>query len=365
MKTKISNLQTIFLTANFVFSSVVVSMPQVILGIGGQNGWMVPILLFPIYFLIIYFTLGRKRNTQTLENLFDLEAKGRRNFIEKGFVILFLLNAMVLFLRDLRATVDFVGTVLLPTTPIDMITILLVLVIAYISTSGLEVVARVTTLHFGLLLLIVLLLPLLLLNEMDIGNFQPLPSIGQFMDVIGAGALTFSWVGEIFLILIVVSHINPSKEVRRSVFIGTGLTLFLFSIILLLEVSVLGPDLVREATYPSYVLIEQINITDFLDRLDPFIVVIWLPTIITKLTFLLYAINHCVSFLGKKNTNKFMFPVSLILGYLSILIFKNNMDHLHFSLFTWSTLGIALEVIIIVMFWIVRIMARKKESVQN
>jgi spore germination protein (amino acid permease) len=352
MKQKISNLQVIFLVANLIFSSTVISLPQIIVQVGGQNAWMIPLLLLPIIILIIYFMFGKTKNAEHLAHLFTVGTEKR--FWEKAFVVVFLLTIILVFLRDLRGAVDFIATVLLPSTPIDIMTVLSALVIAYIALAGIEVVLRVNSIHFGMLMIVVLMLPLLLLNEFEVRNLQPLPSLKTVTKLMISILFSFSWVGEIVLSLIIVASIHPIKQSRKSVMIGAGLGIFLFCLVLVEEIGVLGTKIVREATYPTLIMIQQINWTDFLDRLDPIIVGVWLPTIITKISYLLYAMNHSLSYLYKSNTNKFLLPISLILAYLSILFFKNNMDHLHFSFYTWSSLGLLLEFLIIGMFFIVR-----------
>jgi spore germination protein (amino acid permease) len=360
MKQKVSNLQVILLVANLIFSSTVISLPQIVVQVSGQNAWLIPLLLLPFIILIIFLMFGKTRNAEQLTHLFSIERK--KNVWETAFVIVFLFTISLVFLRDLRGAVDFIATVLLPGTPIDIMTVLSVLVVAYIATAGLEVVLRVNALHFVILAMVVVMLPLFLMNEFEYRNLQPLPSLKTVQRLLMGIMFAFSWVGEIVLSLIMVGSIHPIKQARKSMIIGAGLGILLFSLVLIVEIGVLGTKIVREATYPSFIMIQQINWTDFLDRLDPIIVVVWLPTILTKIAYLLYALNHCLSYLYKSNTNKFLLPISLIFAYLSILFFKNNMDHLHFSFYTWSSLGLVLEVLIMGMFFIVRKMAKKHRT---
>jgi spore germination protein (amino acid permease) len=352
MSQKISNLQIILLVANFIFSAAVISLPQIIVQVAGQNAWIVPLLMFPISFLVIIIIFGKRKNADKLSKIFTIGNKS--SLFEKVFIFFFIVFILLILVRDLRGLIDFVATVLLPTTPIDVLMVLSVLVISYMMMSGLEVIARVNTITFGLLVLIVLGLPFFLLNELEIGNIQPLPSLSTINDLMKAITLTFAWLGEMLLFLIIIANIHPAKEAKKAVIIGTGLGSILFCIIIILEVAVLGTKIVREATYPTYIMVQQINLTDFLDRLDPIIVVVWLPTIFIKVSYLLYALNHCISFLRKKDTTKFMFPAAFILGYISLLLFKNNMDHIHYSFYSWSTIGLLLEVVIIGLFFLVR-----------
>ncbi|MDR4947555.1 GerAB/ArcD/ProY family transporter [Neobacillus cucumis] len=352
MKQKVSAFQLSLLVANLIVAGPVISLPQIILQQGNQNAWMIPIIIYPILITLILIIFGKNKNTEWLQNVLLIGNKSK--WVEKGFVILFLFFSIFTLVRDLRGMFDFVATVLLPTTPNDILMVLSILVIVYIAISGIEVIARVTAIHFGLLFIIVTMLPLLLMNEWNFGNLQPLLG-SEFISTLSREFfVTFSWLGEILFFLIILANIDPPQKARRAVIIGTGLGIFLFVVVLMSALAVLGVKIIRESIYPSLMLIQQINITDFLDRLDLVITVAWLPTIFTKVAFLLYAINHCFSYLYKGNTNKFLFPIAFIVGYLSILMFKNTMDLLRFSFYTWNLVSFFIQLMIIFLFLFVK-----------
>lgn len=363
MTQRISNLQLILLVANFIFSAFVISLPQIIVHVGGQNAWLVPVILFPVFWLIVYLLFGKRKNLESITDLFGIGKKSRG--VEKIFILVFFFFVLLAFLGDLRATLDFIASVLLPSTPLDILMILSIFIIVYISMAGLEVISRINALHFFILMVIVLSLPLDLLNEWQPGNLKPLPRLSNVLDVIKSAYFTFSWLGEMVLFLIIVGSVNPLKEARKAVISGTALGFLLVFIILFLQIMVLGTNIVKETTYPTYILIQQINITDFLDRLDLVLVSVWIPAIFAKLAYMLYAINYCLGFFYKSNTNKFLFPISIMLGYLSLLLFKNSMEHTHFSFYSWTSLGLGLEVLLILLFLFVRRSARKRDKTER
>lgn len=130
MKEKISNLQFMFFVANFIFSSAVISLPQIIVQIAGQNAWLVPIIAFPFLIAFLYLVLGKKSKLEYLQNLFIIGNKGKGS--EKLFLLFFLLLTVIVFLQDLRGLIDFIASYLLPSTPVDMLMVLSVFIITYI-----------------------------------------------------------------------------------------------------------------------------------------------------------------------------------------------------------------------------------------
>jgi len=357
MTQKISNLQLVFFVANFIVSATLISLPQIIVQVMEQNGWLIPIVLFPIILLMTFLVFGKKSRIETLKNLFDM--KNRKN-VEKLFILFYIPFVLMIFIHDLRALVDFVAAVLLPNTPLDLLMALSVLVVLYIAMAGIEVIARINAIHFCMLAIIIFSLPIMLLTEWQIENLQPVPSLETVISTAKTIMITLSWVGEFLLFLLIIANVNPVKEARKAVITGTALGLGLLAILLFLEITVLGPRIVKDSTYPNYILIQQIHLTDFLDRLDLVIVAVWVPTLIAKLSFLLYVFNYCLSYFYKSDTNKFLLPISVILGFLSIVLFKNSMEHLHFSFYSLGMLALLFELALIVLFFFVKKSTQKQ-----
>ncbi len=341
-----------------MFSGSIISLPQIIVHIGGQNSWLVPIVLLPIMLMLIFLIFGKQQHAEGLRNLFVKKQNGW----EKSLLIIFAFFVIMTFVHDLRALIDFVASVLLPNTPLDMLMLLSIFTIIYIAMGGLEVISRINAIQFVMLTIAVVLLPFLLANEWELGNFQPVLNIKTVKSILIAVFFSISWMGEMVLFLIVIANINPIKAARRAVISGAALGLSLFFLILFLEIAVLGTKIIKGATYPSYVLIQQIHLTDFIDRLDLVIASVWIPAFLSKLAFLLYGFNFCLSYFYKSNTNKFLFPLACCLGFLSVLLFKNNMEHLHFAFYTWNVLGIGLEALIILLFIFARRATRHLEK---
>ncbi|KKK38533.1 hypothetical protein WQ57_07980 [Mesobacillus campisalis] len=343
MSEKIGSYQLTVLVANFIFTGTLISLPQSLAEVSGQNSWHVPFVGFLLMGAFITVLLGGKRQLPKFSRKF---LAGKRSIVEKMFLVAFAILFASTFLRDVRGMVDFIATVLLPTTPIDVLTILAILMIVYLASAGLEVIARVTAIHFGVLAIIILVLPFMLLNEINMGNFQPIFSQTYIPDVAKSSLILFSWVGEAIFILILVGNMEDVSKTRRAAVQGVGTGMFLLVIVLALMVAVLGVDIVKASSYPSHQMIQQINLTDFLDRLDLVIVTVWIPAFITKISLDLYLINRCLTSGRNQDANVIIVPLGIALGMLSILLFRNNMEHLQFSFYTWAAWGLGFELLI-------------------
>lgn len=357
-KEAISPLQLVFLIANLLLTATLITLPQVITQFSKQNMWMTPLLVFPIVLGLIVIALGRGEGISEV-------LKNPKSKITKLFYIASFLYLVPLYIRDLRAFTDFIGANLLPKTPIEVITILLTFTILYISLSGLEVISRITLIQFVVFGCIVLTSPFLLLNEITLANFSPVFGPGVLKELSSSSLIMLPWMGEVVIIFLILSSVSVKKGVTKSVLYGTTLGFLTFFVLVVMDIAVLSANIVSKATYPNFIMIQEINLTDFLDRLDLVIVIVWMPCLIAKIALTGYCIHQVMLRLKITETNLLFPPFLLLLGILSIILFKTNKDHLEFSFYTWTFIGLVLELVIVFLFYALRRKAKREKQNQQ
>jgi spore germination protein len=345
-KYKISLFQFTLLLANFMLPASLISLPQVMSQVTNQNTWLVPILVFPIFFLIFFLCL--EKNIVPFHN----------SRLDKAFTILVGVFLILVYIRDLRLFIDYVSSYLLPTTPIEVISVVLTLTLLYVSAAGLEVIARITVIQFIVLAVVVLIAPILVLNELDVRNIIPIINNEHIGNLAKSSYLFVPWMGEALISCYLVRFISNQKGAKKGALLGVSLGFLLISIVITVDLAVLGEKIVSAATYPTLIMVQEINITDFLDRLDLILVTIWMPTLFSKLALALYCIFHTLFPLQDEGAKLIMTPVSLFLGSLAIILFESNTMHLEFTFQTWTVIGLVLEILLIGLLFISRL--RKK-----
>jgi spore germination protein len=351
-KEVISPFQLAMLIANTLLAASLITLPQILAQAANQNAWLTVFLIAPIILGMLLIGIGRKVVKETLNN--------EDSFLTKSFHYLLLIYLSLLYIRDLRAFVDFIGANLLPTTPIEVITILLSLTLLYITLAGLEVLARINLIQFTIFAFIVLSAPFLLLNEINMANFLPIFGPGVVSNLSTSSYFMLPWMGEVVIFFLLFSNISTTKHLKRATLLGTGLGLFLIGLLIALDVAVLGSDIVARSTYPNFIMIQEINITDFLDRLDLVIVTVWMPCLISKIALTSYCIFQTLLKLKVAKSSFIFPPVGLFLGVLSIILFTSNVDHLEFSFYTWTFIGLVLEFLIIGLYVWLRFRYKKE-----
>ncbi|MDQ0257906.1 spore germination protein [Evansella vedderi] len=346
MKIQLSPRQIVFLTGNTVVSSSLVVLPQGIVDMALQNSWFVPFFIMVYMAFIILLGLIGTKNVHTFDNLFSEENSSKKQKIAALLFIIFIFH--VLF-RDLRILSAFVESTLLPLTPLFIITLIILICSLYIASLGIEVIVRFTELHFIIFIGVILFVPISLVEQIRLENFEPLISVDVIPSMFQSAYIGMAWFGEVIIVFLLLSMIKPIKKLRRAIILGGATGLFCFSILIFSQLGVIGSEIVRYSTYPTYTLVQQIRITEFLDRLDLALVTLYLPTIFSKFALFIYALHRAWSLLWKNSIKITMVPLALIAGILSIVIFGNKGDKYEFQIYTWATLSITLQILLAIM----------------
>lgn len=349
-KEQLSGFQMACMIGNFIFSGTLISLPQILIEISKQNTWIVVPITYFLTIAVIYLLCRNAKKMEQMKGLFNTEIKSWK---QKVFIILLFIFLLFIFFRDFRAFNGFIDAVLLPDTPLDVIALLTMLTLTYIALTGVEVIARITVIHLFAIGIVVIALPVMLLNEIQLSNLLPLGGVNSVGEILKSTYIFFPWMTESVIIVFLFVFLNPIEHLKKSGIIGTSIGFLLLFILIFLNITVLGVAVVAETTFPNIALIQQINLTDFLDRLDLVIEVLWIPAMLCKLSLLLYCIHKLLNVMRKKDTDLNLVPLAIFLG-LSIYLFKNNLDGIEYSFFTWPTKGIILEVCIVITFLLLK-----------
>ncbi|KAA0549923.1 GerAB/ArcD/ProY family transporter [Bacillus sp. BGMRC 2118] len=356
MKTKISPFQLAIIIANFVLTGSLMVTGQIITQITEHTTWQVPFVILPVLLGLLFIGMGRKGN------LVDVIPSASKSKLSMIFSILMAILLMSVFIRDVRTFVHYISSNLLPTTPLEITTIILVITLVYISAAGLEVIGRVTVIQFVVLSVIILTLPLTLINELKMSNLLPIFEIKEAMKLGKSSFILLPWMGEAFIVFYLFSNIEHIEGLRKATYFGTALGILLYFVLLILNILVLGEKIVRLSTFPNITMIQQINITDFLDRLDLVIVIVWMPCLVAKLALTLFLIQKAVANVRSFESVNLILPLGLLLGVLSIVLFKSTVVFFEFTFFSWTLIGIFFEMTLLAIFLFMRKKKQKAES---
>lgn len=360
MKVTISQRQFSFVIANLTISTSLMVLPQSMIDLAMENAWIVPIMIFIIASMIIHFAfIG-------IEKLNQL-ALDPDSFKTKVLAVIMMILITHIITRDVRVMSGFIETTLLPTTPTFIIIVMLIGTSLYLAWAGIEVIARFNEMVFVIFIGVILFIPLSLIGDIKLENFEPVLGLKTIPSLLQSSYITLAWIGEMVVILLLFGSVKTVKEAKVSSIFGVGIGLFTLFILIFMEIAVLGAEIVRYSTYPTYVLVQQIRLTEFLDRLDFILIGLYFPTVFAKFALLLYGLNRSVNLLTNTQGKITLMPLAILMGILSITMFENKSALYNFKIHTWATLGLILEgMIILIMLFVVwnKRKGRKKSKVE-
>ncbi|NHN31952.1 GerAB/ArcD/ProY family transporter [Paenibacillus agricola] len=329
----INHRQFAWLTASLLTGGGIVSIQQVLIRVNRMDAWTA-------YMLPMLYTLG----IAYIFSMLVMRFPGKHIFeitkIVFGTLIGTIVNLVLLFhlwlilVRDISSFSKFIGITLLPSTPDEMILLLLILLLLVYGKTSVEVLARVNDLFFPYFVLMILFLPLALSNEMDLHLVQPVLA-GQWSYFLSSNILSMGWYGDIFIMGAFLHTLWGSQHVRSAMRHGAFLASFMLGLFLLLEVFVLGPTIPGNLVYPNYSLIQQIHITDFLDRVDLVILSIWFPVTACEVILIYLAfLTGFASLIKQRDYDTINTPIVLLLLMTTPLAFKSTSEVFSFGNFS-------------------------------
>lgn len=255
----------------------------------------------------------------------DIDLAGKNNLLFGRFskiintiCALFAFGFALMILGDLS---HFVSSQFLYHTSSIAISISFMILIVYGLLKGIKVVSKASLIVFYICLLISILIIIGLISNVNISNFQPIlyngwsPVAKSTLNILAYNILP------IFFLLVIPKG-NVEKDDSR-----LNVIFYLISMLSILSVSfmtiaIFGVDLSLLYEYPGFHLLRQVNIGEFVDRIEIFLSIEWIISMCIMLMFCLYFCNYMLkkTFVFEVN-KKWKLPL-LVLEATILVIFQ-------------------------------------------
>jgi spore germination protein len=355
---RFSAWQVLLVGVAYTLNATLVNLNNQVVGSVGRLSWL-SYLWAILPALLSLYLLGRVavRNPDktVLEAAIDqFPWVGR--LITMAYIGLFF----IILTRDLRMILDFVHLTLLQFTPVEVIGILVALTLIFNCRSKLIENVRLNELWQVLLMLTIVFILLFSLRDVKLDNFLPMFNEGIGHSFLGSWFL-LAYLGEV----VILPLLFPGRNFRKPYgMLGLGIGVLLLEILNFSQISVLGAELVTRFHYPNYVLVQQIRLTDFLDRFDLIVVSIWLPAMIVKTSFSLYFVVRAICLIVPKAEHKVLSaPVGLLSLVCSFWFYEGAIQLFQLNR-TWPALAMIPQYLLPVMIY-VWFRMRSKKPVQE
>ncbi|MFF2482975.1 endospore germination permease [Paenibacillus sp. NPDC058071] len=329
---KMSPLQLALLVIAIPVASNMVSLPMALTDAAKQDAWIAFLMPIP-YGIFIAYLFWKLCGWMPGKNMYEIVQQACGKWIGgllNGMLLLFLLLDII---SQIRLYSDFFSASILLKTPPEYMVLATMLLLMYIATGTTEHLARANVVFIALFILIYSPLPFLFLNEIDITKLEPVMTRG-IVPTIRGGILATGSFGDIIVLGAFLHHVRKPRDIYFAVKAGVIFSCFMLTLWLLCVVSVISPMLASRLAYIGWILVQQIHVTDFLDRVDLFLISLYVPVILMKFGILYTAIlTGFASYTKKKKFDFINILAALCIGMLTILLFNNTEEVTMFTNF--------------------------------
>lgn len=322
LKENLSLIQLLALVFIFLLGS------SIVMGIGleaGTDSWIAIILATLTGTGIMYFYYSINRLLPD-KNLFEiLEYCFTRPvaiFLSFGYIIYFLYIAC----RVTRDAAELTSSAILTITPIEIIILSFMLVIAYIVYLGLEVLGRVAEIFIPYLVgfLFLFIIFLFASGRMEFHNIQPVLGEGfkPIMKALFPSLISFPF-GELIVFTVILSSVTDFQKSKKFVLLGVLLAGCFLTIGSLLMLFALGAEAMQFKSFPLLTAARRISVGQFIERLDALVVFIMMLGVLVKSSIFLYTALKGLEYIFQIPYRYFAVPISMSVSIYSNVISFN------------------------------------------
>ncbi|PHJ36718.1 hypothetical protein P378_20635 [Desulforamulus profundi] len=275
---KISGRQAVNLIITTLLSGSII-VTSAIHKQANRDSWLAILLSTALALLAgtVIAALGRRFPDQTIIQ-YGRQLFGRLPGMALGllFVVLFLYMSILIT----RWVTELLITMFMPDTPLVVFAISFVGVCAYGVRHGLDVLARTNDIFLPVALALLFFILISNSPDMKIQNFFPVLEEGV-MPVLKGALPQAAILAQSIIMVMLTPFLNKPREVKGVIFRGVITTGLLALLIMVSSISVLGNRTDR-TMFVLLLLSRQINIGEVIERVEPFVLLLWLSIGVTS-----------------------------------------------------------------------------------
>jgi len=310
----------------------------------GRDMWISGIisLLTVLPFIIIAIRIGQNFPGKTIVE-YSTDLLGRVLGKVLGFVL-----AIYFFIAASSSITMYVHHLtgfLLPQTPFLVVTLLHVFIICYLVWEGPEVIGRISVFAFVMAVIFYLLVFMASLSEINIDRILPVFDSGV-MPVFKASMDSDTFIGiSQILVAMLLPIVSDKKKALGAAVSGLFIGSFFFIFYFVVELMVMGPQVVAMMRIASMDFVRSIQITQYLHRFESFMVALWYWSIMIQAGILAFcSFKAFMQTAGIKKKNPFLIiTFGLMLIIFTYYIGNNDVFFLQLREHVWKYFSIPVD----------------------
>ena len=276
-------------------------------------GTLISVLLFTLY-MFIY-----KNNK--FDNFDNSMKHTLGKIFSKVLYVFYIIYFLLLIFLNLIDIVEAVSLYLLPSYRESIISIIILITVAYVVLKKMEVIARLSELIFYGIVIIFIFMIVLSLSVHDMQIDHTLPILKDGIKVIVRPSLEMGYsvpYGELFVLLVIFQHLESNEKYTKVGNYSILTASFILTTITLFNIIFVGPFAMSYGLSPAFRLARLIDVEEYVQRLDLLLIGFHMIVVVLKLAILLYGAGHLVQNIFKFKKDK---PLNITYIVMIIIIF--------------------------------------------
>ncbi len=360
---KISGSQFMWLLVTVVLPTAVLFIPALTIKEAGASAWIsggVVATFWGILVVWIASTLGERFPGMTLV---DYSGQIIGKFGGKmigAYYIFVLVHGIAVITRQFG---EFLVTAFMPETPIIVFHIFLIALAASAVRNGVEVIARMNHFVVSLMFFSVLFIFSLVFGEWNFNNLLPILEEG-IGPVIKGAFIPMSWRGQTVLLLIFMPYLNNYREARPAAYKAVVMLGIILAAEIIICLAVFG-QLAANYVFPAHALASYISVGGFIERVEAFILALWVAGITMKVSIWYYSATVLMArTLNLQDYKPLVLPLGVIMLTWSMTLFDNIRQLVEWFNESGPAFFMSWEVVLPVLLLIMAVL-RKKGGVKS
>lgn len=297
------------------------STPLFELGIkAGQDAWLVVITSMLLGFILLFLFLMIQRR-EPEKNLSQLLIRYFGSFVGKFVLLFYVLIFAYEAMRNVRDFGDLTLMTILPRGPISLIMLIMIILSIYAIYKGIEVFFRLAEfIVVGVLIFYIILLIMHIVS--GVVHFDHLlPILEKGIQPVLKESIPTLWFpfGQMVIFLMFWCYLNEKKELVKTSIRAYFVSGFVILLSNIMNLIVLGPQLVNISTVPLLQSVQLIQIAEVFERFDALVILLFYAGIFIKATLWFLAAVLGLSQLFQTDYRRFALPVGGIIFITSLL----------------------------------------------
>lgn len=356
---RINGNQLGFVLFTFVMSTIILSLPGLMVMFAKQDAWLsiIPSMSTGLISILVMTALAKRYPGLTIiQYSSKILGKWLGTILGIYYTYFWFISISVMTIQHSV----FINTLLLPKSPFIVGSLTLLLLSSVIVIAGIEIIGRCTEFHTILYLVFLIPLFFLMIGDSDPGQIKPILAEGLFPVLQGAVIPSGAFMNQMFILGWLIPFLNQPEKARKvSIIALSGITLFIF-IIVLFTIMVLGP-LTGKLNYSFLSVIQYIGVQGSFERLEAIAVSMWVMGYFTKLSVSLFIVCLSISQLfGIRNYRDIVYPTALLCLIGSVWIFKNSAELLSYLTFIYPSSGFLTQSLIPLTLLLIDMMKQRR-----